>query len=453
MAQINIVQLKEAFEEDRLDPEFYKGIIPENKKLIYKKIADILNFIQYGISIDMNENAEGYKIYRMNEIEDMFCSDEVSKFAKISEKEMKTFLLKKNDILFNRTNSFEFVGRTGIFKEFSEEPYIFASYLVRLRTNEKEILPEYLTAFLNCKYGIAEIRRRARISINQSNVSASELKKIKIPIPSMSFQTKIRTILNDAFDKLKQSKKLYNEAEKYFLECIDFNNYKTEHYLTFETTFKKVAENKRLDADYFQPKYDKIIKSLNKFSCSLIKDLFEIKKGVEVGSEAYQEDGIPFIRVSNLNKLEIDTFNQQYISKELYENLKKEFKPKKEEILLSKDGSLGVAYKINEETNSIISGGIIRLIKKDNLKFYLNPDYATLVLNSMPIQELIKRDSGGALIVHWRMGEIESMPIPIIPKGKQDIIAQNIVKSYNLRKEAKNLLEEVKEKVEEFILS
>jgi len=97
MAQINIVQLKEAFEEDRLDPEFYKGIMPENKKLTYKKIADILNFIQYGISIDMNEEGEGYKIYRMNEIEDMFCSDEVSKFAKISEKEMKTFVLKPRE--------------------------------------------------------------------------------------------------------------------------------------------------------------------------------------------------------------------------------------------------------------------------------------------------------------------------------------------------------------------
>ena len=195
MAQINIVQLKEAFEEDRLDPEFYKGIMPENKRLVYKKIADILNFIQYGISIDMNENAEGYKIYRMNEIEDMFCSEEVSKFAKISEKEMNIFILKNNDILFNRTNSFEFVGRTGIFKKFSEEPYIFASYLVRMRTNEKEILPEYLTTFLNCKYGIAEIKRRARISINQSNVSASELKKIKIPLATLKFQEKIRELV------------------------------------------------------------------------------------------------------------------------------------------------------------------------------------------------------------------------------------------------------------------
>src|SRR3989338_6791789 len=98
MAQINILKFQEAQKEDRLDAEFYKDIPKENPKLKYMPINEVIDFVQYGISISMNEEGQGYKIYRMNEIEDMFCVPDVSKFADISEKEMKKFKLKNNDV-------------------------------------------------------------------------------------------------------------------------------------------------------------------------------------------------------------------------------------------------------------------------------------------------------------------------------------------------------------------
>ena len=193
-------------EDFRWDGEFLCFEPIKNPNYHYLPIGDVLRFAQYGISIEMNEEGRGYKIYRMNEISNMFCDLDFDKYADIGEKEMKKFVLKNNDVVFNRTNSQAFVGRTGIFKKFSEEPFVFASYLVRFRPVQEKVLPEYLTTFLNTRYGVQDVKRRARISINQSNVSASELQKVEIPLLSMSFQIQIKPLFDKAFELVLKSK-------------------------------------------------------------------------------------------------------------------------------------------------------------------------------------------------------------------------------------------------------
>lgn len=169
----------------RIDSSFYTAIPFVNPNLEYRPIGKCLHSTQYGISISMNEDGKGFPIYRMNEIHNLLCDLDVSKFADISSEELLTFELRDRDVLFNRTNSYEWVGRTGIYYNNDDIHRIFASYLVRLTPDTSIILPEYLTTFLNTKFGIADIRRRARQSINQTNVNPEEVKEIKIPILDM----------------------------------------------------------------------------------------------------------------------------------------------------------------------------------------------------------------------------------------------------------------------------
>lgn len=117
----------------RIDSEFYQKPPVYNPTLEYDKVGNHLSFVQYGLSIEMNEEGNGKKIYRMNEIHNMLCDIDVSKYADITSDELRQFKLYDNDVLFNRTNSQVFVGRTGIFKNFSDEDLVFASYLIRLR--------------------------------------------------------------------------------------------------------------------------------------------------------------------------------------------------------------------------------------------------------------------------------------------------------------------------------
>lgn len=197
----------------------------------------------------------------------------------------------------------------------------------------------------------------------------------------------------------------------------------------------------------FQPKYEDIVDAVKKYKGGFdeLGNLVKIKKSIEPGSEAYQESGIPFVRVSNISKLELSDNNQQFISEKLYAELKNH-QPKKDEILLSKDATPGIAYYLNEEPKQmIVSSGILRLEMKNQKVL---PEYLVLILNSMIVQKQIERDVGGSVINHWRPDQIELTTIPILENTKQKEIKELIEKSFISRKLSKSLLEIAKRGVE-----
>ena len=181
----------------RWDSQYLSCEPYKNKNFKYVPIGNTLTSSQYGVSIKMNEDNIGTKIYRMNEITNMLCDRNILKYAELNDNQISSFKLKDRDVLFNRTNSKEFVGRTGIFRKFSDENVVFASYLVRVNPDPKIVTPEYLTAFLNTKYGIIDIKRRARHSINQSNVNLEEVKRIEIPLLCNQLQNGITLSFNN----------------------------------------------------------------------------------------------------------------------------------------------------------------------------------------------------------------------------------------------------------------
>ncbi len=180
-----------------------------------------------------------------------------------------------------------------------------------------------------------------------------------------------------------------------------------------------------------------------------------IKKCIEVGSSEYLYGGIPFVRVSNISPFELST--EKHISSSLYNQLtpqegnipfekSKNHQPKQGEILLSKDGTPGIAYYLKDKLQKmILSGGIIRLQNKADK---VNNEYLTLVLNSILIQEQVNRDVGGSIILHWRPDQVKETVIPILSEEKQLDIQQKVTESFNLRKQSKHLLECAKKAVE-----
>jgi len=185
-----------------------------------------------------------------------------------------------------------------------------------------------------------------------------------------------------------------------------------------------------------------------KFEIRRLGDLASVTKGIEPGSEKYQEEGKPFIRVSNLSKFGINDNNQKYLAADFYQELKINYQPKMGEILLSKDATPGIAYVVKEPIEGIIAGGILRLKVKEELE----PEYLSLIINSSIGQYQMKRDTGGSVIVHWRPEQIKDLCIPIIEKSNQQEITSLVKRSHSTRKKAKELLEEAKRKVEKMIL-
>jgi type I restriction enzyme S subunit len=166
---------------------------------------------------------------------------------------------------------------------------------------------------------------------------------------------------------------------------------------------------------------------------------------MEVGSSAYETGGIPFIRVSDISENGFEK-TEKHISKELYDELKDSFSPKKGEVLFTKDGTIGRSFVVQKDEEAILSGAFLKLrIKPDaNVK----PDYLALVLNSMICKLQIERLSGGAIIAHLRPDDAMAMTIPILGEDVQSVICQMIEESRTQRAESKRLLDVAKRAVE-----
>jgi type I restriction enzyme S subunit len=104
------------------------------------------------------------------------------------------------DILFNRTNSLELVGKTSLFDV--EGDFVFASYLIRVETDISSLLPEYLNYYLNLEGTQIRLKALATRGVSQSNISATKLKAFGVPLPSLFEQEEIASLLADTDLKL-----------------------------------------------------------------------------------------------------------------------------------------------------------------------------------------------------------------------------------------------------------
>lgn len=290
----------------------------------------------------------------------------------------------------------------------------------------------------------------------QSTLTTSYLKTI--PVPRFNIEDDIGKLL-EQIEKLKEkSQKKYNEAVSLLLSELDLHDWQPKHQLAFVNKYSDTQQAGRIDAEFFQPKYEEIVSVIKNYSngWDVLGNLVDVKKCVEVGSDQYLDEGIPFVRVSNLRPFEIT--EDRYISESLYTSLapdekydipflnSKSHQPKKGEILFSKDGSPGIAnYLMEQPPKMIPSVGILRLNRKTDK---VNNAYLTLVLNSITTKEQINRDVGGSIILHWRPDQVKETLIPILLEDKQIQIQRKVIESFNLLKQSRSLLGLAKHAVE-----
>lgn len=163
-------------------------------------ISDVIVKTQYGTSSKADENNGEFKILRMNNITYNGQWDFSSmKYVDLDEKEQEKYLVYKGEVLFNRTNSKELVGKTAVYKE--EEPMAYAGYLVKAIPNEKAN-GEFISTYMNSKYIKSKLLNMAKNIVGMANINAEEFKKIDIYIPPIELQNKFADLFNQV-DKLK----------------------------------------------------------------------------------------------------------------------------------------------------------------------------------------------------------------------------------------------------------
>lgn len=151
-----------------------------------KKLGEVCESVSYGTSNSSTENGE-YKYLRMNNITYSGHIDITDiKYIDISDDEYEKYVVRKGDILFNRTNSKDLVGKTALFN--FEEEMIIAGYIIRVRVNQDSIIPTFVVKWLNTPLMKSYFKNICKGAVNQSNINSKELKNIPISIPPLPLQ-------------------------------------------------------------------------------------------------------------------------------------------------------------------------------------------------------------------------------------------------------------------------
>jgi type I restriction enzyme S subunit len=144
---------------------------------------------QYGTSEKATELGLGVPVLRMGNLVEGNINWSDLKYIELSEAEEKKYLLENGDVIFNRTNSVELVGKTAVFN--GERKAVFASYLIRFRLLPDKANPHFVAAYINSQSGRKFIEDNMARAIGQANVSASKMHRMPIPLPSLERQNQI----------------------------------------------------------------------------------------------------------------------------------------------------------------------------------------------------------------------------------------------------------------------
>ena len=175
----------------------WKPVIQLPMRWRWMSVDQLASLVQYGSSAKTSENRDdGVPVLRMGNIIDGRLDYSNLKYLPTDHEEFPELLLFKGDILFNRTNSADLVGKTAVFSG-EGRATSFASYLIRLRI--VGCVPELLSAYINSPYGRNWVRAVANQQVGQANVNSTKLKELAVPLMPPEEQKEVWTRIERAF--------------------------------------------------------------------------------------------------------------------------------------------------------------------------------------------------------------------------------------------------------------
>ncbi|MBU0473116.1 MAG: restriction endonuclease subunit S [Bacteroidetes bacterium] len=178
------------------------AVISEILRGKYKivKLRDFIDSYQYGLSEKSSIDKIGPPMLRMNNILNSELDITILKYISINDNVKDKYTLDKGDLLFNRTNSKELVGKTAIFYE--DEEYTFASYLIRVVVNTEKANVNYINYLFNSSLLKYQKDMVSRQITGQANINAQEMQEFLFPLPPLQTQKEIANILDKMRDEM-----------------------------------------------------------------------------------------------------------------------------------------------------------------------------------------------------------------------------------------------------------
>ena len=440
--QVSIIKKSAVVGNFRIDAECYqkkyvstpKKLSPLQNTLLGKEVSKFYKGI-FDIKAE-NYSDSGIPFVRIGDLKD--CIIDTSNIAYIPESEHlknhKT-ALRRGDIILSKT-----AYPAASFVNLPDCNTSQDTIAIRLKENS-QIESEYLVVFLNSKFGFYQMERWFTGNV-QMHLNLSDSRNIIIPILSEALQNTIKSLFFNVIRLKKQSITEFDQAQILLLSELGLADWQPKHRLTFVKNYSNTQRAERIDADYFQPKYEEIVHAIKGYSggWDRLRNLLNLK-AQNYHPEDKQE--YKYIELANIagNGEITDCMIAQ--GQDLPSRARRKV-AMGDVIVSSIEGSLDSIALINKEYDLALCSTGFHVV---NSKTF-NSETLLVLLKSIVGQLQLKKGCNGTILTAINKDEFGKVILPIIVEEKQTQIQQKVLESFNLRKQSKHLLECAKRAVE-----
>jgi type I restriction enzyme M protein len=313
--------------------------------------------------------------------------------------------------------------------------------------------PYFISTFINSYYGRYQTERFSTGNV-QPLLNLLQVKSILIPKLDQNFQIGIKKLVETSHSLKSRSLNFYQQAEDLLLTELGLKDWKpTEESIAVKSFSESFLSSGRLDAEYYQPKYDQLYQSLktatlrNGWQLKKLSELSSLFKYGVSDSLEYIEEGVPFLRIADLNKHRFSQENLKFISNESAKKYKETVR--QGDVIISRSGTLGIAVVIPEFLTNAVYGSYFILTRPK--KELVLPTYLALYLNSLAGKMQTEQSNTGGIQTNLTIPVLESLVIACPSLESQQKFVNKVHDSYNAEEKSKQLLEVAKIGVEKAI--
>jgi type I restriction enzyme S subunit len=251
-----------------------------------RPLGELLASIKYGTSARATADGEGVPVLRMGNIQDGAWDLRDLKYIEMSPRDFQRFAVEPGDVLVNRTNTEELVGKAAAWQALGE--WTFASYLIRLRVDPAELNPEFLAAWINSPDARRQIDKFKRRSAGMTNINTTDIRGLLVPQPPLPEQEQLVATLVDAHARreelLRASAKTLLEVRSTISAALGQESVPLRTETIYSTSMQTVSASTRLDVGYYFPSRLDAIDVVESGEWQQVRDLCQIVRAPSSGA-------------------------------------------------------------------------------------------------------------------------------------------------------------------------
>lgn len=441
--QYSIINRNATVSDFRLDAEAYlpiylnlETIIGKKSYTTFEKECSIFTKGIFDIKADCYLEKGGVPFIRISDLGDILLKEEqiVNIPDEENNKNKKTFL-ERGDLILSKT-----ACPAACFIDIDCCNVSQDAIAIKLK-KDSSIKSHFLSVFLNTKYGFLQMQRWFTGNV-QMHLNLSDSKKIRLPIMGGAFQGLIEKIIEDAIQTKKKTRKIYNDAEQILLSELSLLNWQPKHCLSFVKNYSDADKAGRIDAEYFQPKYDEIINAIQSYpgGWDTLGNLVKLKDKIFTPLDKTE---YKYIELSNIagNGEITDCMVEE--GQDLPSRARRKVTTG-DVIVSSIEGSLSSIALIEKEYDQALCSTGFHVINSKSL----NSETLLVLMKSIVGQLQLKKRCSGTILTAVNQEEFKQVVLPKVDTAVQSQIRQKVTESFNLRKQSRHLLECAKRAVE-----